>query len=78
MDPKSIVCEHFRAGQCAKGHKCKYSHDLNVERKGGKAGIYGDEEDKQARPGPRALCPEPCDESPRRGGTWGKGIYIYI
>ena len=55
VDPKSIVCEHFRAGQCSKGFKCKYSHDLNVERKGGKAGIYGDEEDKTVRPQPTPL-----------------------
>ena len=48
MDPKSIVCEHFRAGQCTKGHKCKYSHDLNVERKTAKAAVF-DEEGKEVR-----------------------------
>lgn len=42
VDPKSIVCEYFRHGQCTKGFKCKYSHDLSVERKGGKADLYTD------------------------------------
>lgn len=42
VDPKSIVCEYFRNGQCTKGFKCKFSHDLNVERKGGKIDIFQD------------------------------------
>lgn len=45
VDPKSIVCEFFRQGQCAKGFKCKYSHDLNVERKGEKIDLYSDQRD---------------------------------
>ena len=50
VDPKSIVCEHFRHGQCTKGHKCKYSHDLNVERKTAKAALYDEEEGKEVQP----------------------------
>jgi hypothetical protein len=42
VDPKSVVCEFFRAGQCTKGFKCKYSHDLNVERKGPKLDLFAD------------------------------------
>lgn len=45
VDPKSVVCEFFRHGQCAKGNKCKYSHDLSVERKGEKIDIYSDQRD---------------------------------
>lgn len=45
VDPKSIVCEYFRHGQCAKGFKCKFSHDLSVERKGEKIDIYSDKRD---------------------------------
>lgn len=45
VDPKSIVCEFFRHGQCAKGFKCKFSHDLNVERKGEKIDLYSDQRD---------------------------------
>jgi hypothetical protein len=42
VDPKTVVCEHFRHGKCTKGFKCKYSHDLSIERKGPKASIYED------------------------------------
>lgn len=45
VDPKSVLCEHFKAGQCAKGFKCKYSHDLNVQRKAEKIDIYSDKRD---------------------------------
>jgi len=42
VDPKSIVCEFYRHGQCTKGFKCKFSHDLNVERKTAKIDLYSD------------------------------------
>ncbi|XP_078445130.1 zinc finger C-x8-C-x5-C-x3-H type family protein [Wolffia australiana] len=45
VDPKSILCEFFKAGQCLKGFKCKFSHDLNVQRKGEKIDIYSDKRD---------------------------------
>lgn len=45
VDPKSILCEFFKAGQCAKGFKCKFSHDLNIQRKGEKISIYSDRRD---------------------------------
>ncbi|KAH0465395.1 hypothetical protein IEQ34_005498 [Dendrobium chrysotoxum] len=48
VDPKSILCEFFKAGQCAKGFKCKFSHDLNVQRKGEKIDIYSDKRDQQS------------------------------
>jgi hypothetical protein len=35
VDPKSMVCEFWRHGQCTKGFKCKYAHDLSVEKKVG-------------------------------------------
>lgn len=46
VDPKSILCEFFKAGQCQKGFKCKFSHDLNIQRKGEKASIYSDQRDE--------------------------------
>ncbi|KAF5812728.1 putative transcription factor C3H family [Helianthus annuus] len=46
VDPKSILCEFFKAGQCAKGFKCKFSHDLNVQRKGEKSDIFSDKRDE--------------------------------
>ncbi|KAE8747840.1 hypothetical protein FOCC_FOCC005453 [Frankliniella occidentalis] len=49
-DPKSVVCAFYKQGQCTKGNKCKFSHDLAMERKGEKRSLYvdmrdGDEED---------------------------------
>ncbi|KAF3572665.1 hypothetical protein F2Q69_00063016 [Brassica cretica] len=46
VDPKSILCEFFKAGQCQKGFKCKFSHDLNIQRKGEKIDIYSDKRDE--------------------------------
>ncbi|KND04459.1 uncharacterized protein SPPG_00188 [Spizellomyces punctatus DAOM BR117] len=47
VDPKTIVCAFFKAGQCQKGTRCKFSHDLDVERKAAKADIYTDARDKE-------------------------------
>lgn len=47
VDPKSILCEFFKVGQCTKGFKCKFSHDLNVQRKGEKIDIYSDKRDQE-------------------------------
>ncbi|KAK7245190.1 hypothetical protein RIF29_40025 [Crotalaria pallida] len=47
VDPKSILCEFFKAGQCTKGFKCKFSHDLNIQRKGEKIDIYSDKRDEE-------------------------------
>ncbi|THG05858.1 hypothetical protein TEA_015601 [Camellia sinensis var. sinensis] len=47
VDPKSIVCEFYKVGQCVKGFKCKFSHDLNVQRKGEKIDIYSDKRDEE-------------------------------
>ncbi|XP_078179984.1 zinc finger C-x8-C-x5-C-x3-H type family protein [Carex rostrata] len=48
VDPKSILCEFFKHGQCMKGFKCKFSHDLNVQRKGEKIDIYSDKRDEDS------------------------------
>ncbi|KAK4984976.1 Translation machinery-associated protein 46 [Elasticomyces elasticus] len=52
VDPKTVVCQYFKKGTCDKGRKCKFSHDLSVERKGEKKSLYtdmreGEEEDEQ-------------------------------
>lgn len=31
VDFKQTLCPYFKAGVCAKGKKCKYSHDMSVE-----------------------------------------------
>jgi len=44
-DPKSILCAFFKQGQCAKGSKCKFSHDLATEKKAEKRSMYVDMRD---------------------------------
>ena len=48
-DPKTVVCAFFKAGRCQKGTKCKYSHDLNQDRKQQKASIYADQRDDEKK-----------------------------
>lgn len=44
-----MVCAFFKAGRCQKGTKCKYSHDLNQDRKQQKASIYADQRDDEKK-----------------------------
>ena len=50
-DPKSVLCLFYRQGQCKKGDKCKFSHDMSLEGKSEKRSMYVDarelEEGKQ-------------------------------
>jgi hypothetical protein len=55
VDPKTVLCDYFKAGRCEKGSKCKFSHDRDVGRKVEKRNLYGDSrEDKLA--GVFSLC----------------------
>lgn len=45
-DPKSVVCAFYKQGLCTKGDRCKFSHDLNLERKGEKRSAYVDMRDE--------------------------------
>jgi len=45
VDPKSILCEFFKAGMCQKGIKCKYSHDAAITLKSQKIDVYSDPRD---------------------------------
>jgi len=50
VDPKTVLCQYFKKGHCEKGRKCKFSHDLNVERKIEKRDLYQDtREDEEAQ-----------------------------
>ncbi|RPA84046.1 hypothetical protein BJ508DRAFT_47400 [Ascobolus immersus RN42] len=42
VDPKSVLCQFFKKGNCEKGKKCKFSHDPDVERKQEKKNLYED------------------------------------
>jgi len=45
VDPKSVLCAFFKQGQCGKGEKCKFSHNLDIEKKAEKKDIYTDMRD---------------------------------
>lgn len=47
VDPKTVLCNFFKAGQCSRGAKCKFSHDLQVERKVAKKDLYTDDRAKE-------------------------------
>ncbi|KAG7466840.1 hypothetical protein MATL_G00146640, partial [Megalops atlanticus] len=47
VDPKSVLCAFFKQGQCTKGDKCKFSHDLSLERKCEKRSVYIDGRDEE-------------------------------
>ncbi|MCJ1309838.1 hypothetical protein MMC25_003499 [Agyrium rufum] len=47
VDPKTVLCVYFKQGNCDKGRKCKFSHDLSVERKGEKRDLYQDTREKE-------------------------------
>lgn len=48
VDPKTVLCAFFKAGNCEKGNKCKFSHDMNVGRKVEKKNLYEDSREDQA------------------------------
>lgn len=47
VDPKTVLCAFYKAGHCEKGNKCKFSHDLNVERKVEKKNLYADSREEK-------------------------------
>jgi hypothetical protein len=52
VDPKTVVCIFYKKGDCEKGKKCKFSHDLSIERKTEKRDLYADtrkEEDEKKK-----------------------------
>jgi len=50
VDPKSVLCQFFKKGACEKGRKCKFSHDLDVERRAEKRSLYTDAKDGEGKP----------------------------
>lgn len=42
VDPKTVLCAMFKIGNCNKGAKCKFSHDLTIGRRVEKKDLYSD------------------------------------
>lgn len=55
VDPKTVLCAFYKAGNCEKGNKCKFSHNRDVERKTEKKNLYEDGRDDKAE---GMLCPK--------------------
>ncbi|KAI8634218.1 hypothetical protein F5Y19DRAFT_204032 [Xylariaceae sp. FL1651] len=49
VDPKTVVCIFWRKGNCEKGKKCKFAHDLSVERKTEKINLYTDDRGEEEK-----------------------------
>ena len=49
VDPKSVLCQFFKAGSCLKGDKCKFSHDPNIGRKSAKIDLYSDTREEKEK-----------------------------
>lgn len=49
VDPKTVVCQFFKKGHCEKGKKCKFSHDLSIERKAVKRDLYQDTREEEEK-----------------------------
>ncbi|KAF8938106.1 hypothetical protein BGZ47_008737 [Haplosporangium gracile] len=49
VNPKTILCAFHKAGTCTKGDRCKFSHDLNIERKTTKRDLYTDNRDEEKK-----------------------------
>lgn len=47
VDPKTVVCIFWKKGNCEKGRKCKFAHDLAVERKTEKKNLYTDAREEE-------------------------------
>lgn len=45
VDPKTVLCIFFKKGNCEKGKKCKFAHDLDIDRKTSKRSLYTDTRD---------------------------------
>ncbi|KII85224.1 hypothetical protein PLICRDRAFT_45404 [Plicaturopsis crispa FD-325 SS-3] len=49
VDPKTVLCAFFKSGHCEKGNKCKFSHNLDVERKVEKKNLYADTREEKLK-----------------------------
>ena len=73
VDPKTVLCIFYKQGNCEKGRKCKFSHDLAVERRSEKRGVYTDMREGENKEGE-----EGDKEEKERDdmGEWDEGALI--
>ena len=45
VDPKMVLCAMFKIGNCNKGARCKFSHDLTIGRRVEKKDLYSEKEE---------------------------------
>lgn len=71
VDPKTVLCQFYKQGNCDKGRKCKFSHDLAIERKGEKRNLYQDTRDAEK---------EKEEEERKKDdmANWDEGIHPHI
>lgn len=51
VDPKTVLCAYFKEGQCTKGTRCKFSHNLEADRKTQKKDLYTDAREQEKEQG---------------------------
>lgn len=66
VDPKTVLCQFHKAGNCEKGRKCKFSHDLAIERKAERKNLYADTRDGEAEKDPKEENMDDWDEEKLR------------
>lgn len=69
VDPKSVLCPYWKAGQCTRGDKCKYSHNEAAGQKSAKLDVYQDRRDGE----PKQETNEDWDEEKLRTVVQEKG-----
>lgn len=77
-DPKSILCIDFKHGNCNKGKNCRFSHDLNIERKTTKIDMYTDPRPPALQPKTDIVCTHFLDavERHKYGWLWGECLLV--
>jgi hypothetical protein len=72
VDPKTVLCAFFKAGNCEKGNKCKFSHNRDVERKIEKKNLYEDARDDKLEGAPVLFQGRDCGVDLRYADTMDK------
>ena len=68
QDPKNILCENFKNGNCPLGDKCPFSHDLNINFNQGTFDIYTDLRDIKSKMNEEQEVNKIAEEKEKRKG----------